>query len=750
MTVRISSGDPHRPGWIYAAGLVVLIVLGVAHEFSRLSGDRREASEIADLIGRQHALSQNIALLAAQRRGLRDANARAGVTQRLKDALKDFNAIRQTIIGDPPKDASRLPPHVDILYQDEIDRVRRFGMSVERLIALEPGSRENALLVEITSLVLGGMAAGLEQAWRAQSAHAAVTEANDKQLDLLIGGGAVLMAIALWLFAFHPSHRSLVATRSRMEADRGELRLAQTQAVAEAQRLKAAMEMANAAAWEVDLHSGAVFATRKLAQILGRDIAELADLRWLMGVIVCPADQPRIAAALDAAQTDGSLFDEEYRVTARGEADRWVRTVAKLVKTPGTPERIIGFTLDIDDRKQKELTLGIAKREAQEASRLKSEFIANMSHELRTPLNGVQGMCDLLRRTRMSETQQEYVGIIRDSGATLLALINDVLDLSKFEAGILQIERESFCPADVLEATSKAVRAIAHEKGLRLSVHCAPECRGAFIGDAKRIRQVMLNLAGNAAKFCESGQITLSVLPLPEGVRFQVEDTGPGISTGKLGDIFGRFIQGDGSATRRFGGAGLGLAISHDLVDLMGGAIQADSDLGEGSAFWFDLPLRRADEAAEARPPETRPDAAPPRRLTRQRLHGRALVVDDNIINRKVAARLLMSQGADVDTADDGASALRALDMLEYDLVLMDVQMPGLTGDAVIRKIRSGGAAYADISIIAITAHSDEERREQLLSAGADAFLAKPIEAEQLLALAERYLPPDRSRSQAS
>ena len=403
----------------------------------------------------------------------------------------------------------------------------------------------------------------------------------------------------------------------------------------------------------------------------------------------------------------------------------------------GTITGYLGIANDITEQKRVEEDLREAKHAAQDANKAKSEFLANMSHEIRTPMNGIIGMTKLALATPLRPDQKEYLDTIKESGDALLTVINDILDFSKVEAGKFDLEEIAFNLPHKLDSAIQALFARAQEKGLTLICDLDPAVPTWISGDPGRLRQVIVNLVGNAIKFTERGEVVLRVtMDEPSGadqtclVHFAVSDTGIGIPLEKQRIIFDPFSQADNSTTRRFGGTGLGLTISSRIVGLMGGKIWVKSEVGQGSTFHFTSRFKVLSKGVEAAP--VPPSAAP----CAQGL--RILVAEDNAINRLVATRILELAGQSVVVVENGQEALSALEKAVFDIVLMDVQMPvmdGFEATALIRAKEKTSGKH--MPIVAMTAHAMKGDRELCLGAGMDGYVSKPIEEQDLFCAIE-------------
>ncbi|WP_430423863.1 ATP-binding protein [Phenylobacterium sp.] len=500
-------------------------------------------------------------------------------------------------------------------------------------------------------------------------------------------------------------------------------------------RLNLALEIAEVHVWELDFRTREMTTAGASATFFDGSISD-AEIAADTSITIHPDHREEISKAWEEALLSDTPYKPEYRVNRRDGKEVWAACTSRLVRNDkGQPTQLVGAMQNITARKAAEAALLAAKEEAEAANRAKSVFLATMSHEIRTPLNGVLGMAQAMAVDELSDPQRTRLETIRQSGETLLVILNDLLDLSKIEAGKLELEVTDFPLRPLLDGVRATYSDLAARKGLRLVLDVCPAAAGVYRGDSTRLRQILFNLVSNALKFTQVGEVRLIVQRDGETLVCAVRDTGIGIPTDRLARLFNKFEQADVSTTRKFGGTGLGLAISRELATLMGGAISVESQLGEGSEFTLRLPLRRISDEPAAPAIPAPPPIAPQRPL-------RVLAAEDNSVNQTVLRTLLQQTGVEPEIVDDGAAAVAAWRAAEWDVILMDVQMPVMDGPDATRAIRAAEtqSGRARTPIIALTANAMAHQVEEYAQAGMDGLIAKPIRVGELFAALQAVL----------
>ncbi|WP_051822172.1 response regulator [Desulfonatronum thiodismutans] len=558
------------------------------------------------------------------------------------------------------------------------------------------------------------------------------------------------------------------------------------------ERFQLAMDATRDGLWDWNLETDEIYFSPAYTAMLGYAPGEIAPSVQFWSDNVHPDDLPLAWERItDCLENRLKNFEVEFRMRTKAGDWLWIQGRGSAVSRDkaGKAARMVGTHVDISERKAIEGRLQEAMRRAEAANQAKSAFLANMSHEIRTPMNGVIGLSRLLLDTPLTDEQRDLTGTILSSAEILLGLINDILDLSKVESGKLELEAIPFNLAQLLDELTSIMSHRARGKRLSLSCSTNPDVPPSLLGDPLRLRQILINLVENALKFTDQGGVLVTVErvegnagmleywdagigeePSTARLRFTVRDTGVGIPQEMLAGVFEKFQQVDASSTRKYGGSGLGLAICKQLVELMGGEMGVESRVGQGSEFWFVVPLAVQDQKSLEAGPSNQGHASPSTGYPR--FVGRVLLVEDSQVNQTVALGILKKLGLQAAVASNGLEALKALEQNDYDLVLMDVQMPGMDGLEATRRIRrqesedrtqkpevgdrssepqvsgfSPRPFYRRLPIIAMTAGAMQEDRDRSKEAGMDDHLTKPIDPRSLCNALARWLPEQEQDS---
>jgi PAS domain S-box-containing protein len=497
-----------------------------------------------------------------------------------------------------------------------------------------------------------------------------------------------------------------------------------------ANRMALAEKTAAFGVWEAEYPFKSLRVSEGYASLFGLDPACTEVNLTYLDAKIHPDDLAQVRLTFRQLTGSSEIKTSEFRYFRPDGRMMWIRTCARLQRETGRVARITGASIDITSEKEVMARLQQACSDAEKALRVKSEFVANISHEIRTPMNGIIGTIDLLASESSTAEQHEHIKTVRVCSDALLGLVNNILDSSKIDAGKLVLEQSPFCLHAFVEDILRVVTPAAKARGLQIRQTINAPAPLALVGDQRRLQQVLLNLLSNAIKFTENGFVELEIAGCYESngmamcMHFSVQDSGIGINRDAQQAIFQPFMQADSSTTRVYGGTGLGLSISDGIVRLMGGELRVESERGAGSKFSFDI---RLPVAVEEIPGE---QGHPSLSMPATRLL-KVLLAEDNLINQKVAVSLLESAGYSVEVANDGFEAIAAVQRSQFDVILMDCQMPGMDGYAATRAIRQL-AQGNQTPIVAVTANSLPEDRQKCVEAGMDDFLAKPIVKKEL------------------
>jgi PAS domain S-box-containing protein len=512
----------------------------------------------------------------------------------------------------------------------------------------------------------------------------------------------------------------------------------------ETARLNAIFEGSSHLMWSVNKRLMLTSFNHEYAELLEQQLQIKPQLNFStesMGFqLVAPQERRPLADKYKLAFRGQKQHFELELVTKSGE-QKWLEIYLNPIQSGGNIAEVSGIARDITNLKKYQTELVEAREQAEHSLKVKEQFLANMSHEIRTPMNGVIGMVDLLCDSPLDEDQQDYLQTIRKSSETLLHILNDILDLAKIEAGKMVLHPADLVFEDLLDRLMSLFTPIAHQKGNKVAYTIAADVPKVVVADETRLLQILSNLTSNALKFTENGSVTISVSTAKKTethteLLVRVTDTGIGISPENLKKLFSAFQQLDNSTSKNYGGTGLGLAISREFCKMMDGEIGVESEEGKGSTFWFTVHLAIGDATkASSILRSDRFDIAG----TLTEVHARILLVDDNATNRKVASQILMKAGCVVETVTSGQEAIdRLTHDADFDLVLMDIQMPEMDGMETTRRLQTSGQELPPI--IAMTAYAMKEDRERFLAVGMDDYLAKPIRAQQLIQMVGKWV----------
>lgn len=520
-------------------------------------------------------------------------------------------------------------------------------------------------------------------------------------------------------------------TRQKQEKD--ELNAAREEAVTNAVRMQLANDSVGMGVWELNVATGTLQWDDAMFSLYGISESQFSGDYSAWENSIYPSDREIFSATLSEAITQKKNFDAQFRIVLPNQKVRHIKANAQMLTDfNDNVTRVIGVNYDVSEKVSTLEVLEQAKLKAEAASQAKSDFLANMSHEIRTPMNAIMGALQLLQHAALDEHLRKVLKNASFSAQSLLTIVNDILDYSKIESGMLQLEEKAFSMREVVESVQYEIQPLANNKDISFEVTVNDDLESDWVGDIVRVKQILLNITSNAVKFTHSGRVRLrikgSTHQRKKSISIVVSDTGIGMSKEACEHIFDRFTQADTSITRKFGGTGLGMSISLSLVKLMGGTLRIKSKEGRGTTVKIVLPLQCHSES------NIKEDIALP--VAPDMSDMKILVAEDNMINQVVIEAFLRDTGADITLVENGKQAVEAIEKEQFDLVLMDIQMPEMDGMQAQKKIKT---LKSDLPVIALTANIMELEVQTYLNQGFADFIGKPVDVKQLYDFLEKY-----------
>lgn len=500
-----------------------------------------------------------------------------------------------------------------------------------------------------------------------------------------------------------------------------------------AERLSEAQKLAKIGSWEINLNNGDVFFSEQFYTIFEIEENCTPSLALLKSRFVNSEDVELFESNLDYVKTSNSEIQFSHSLSSKEGTVKYINEYIKcLIDEHNQPFKILGTIQDISDQKRIEKELILAKNLAEQSVRVKEQFLTNMSHEIRTPMNGIIGFARILEGTNLDSDQEQSVKAIKRAGKNLMVIINDILDFSKIEADKMVFEEVEFSLSKTIKTVIELLSTIAVEKKVKLLFEIDPEINDFLVGDPTRLSQILINLVGNALKFTEKGYVELIVSQEEESgpanlINFRVIDTGIGIPENKIDSIFESFNQASNETTRKFGGTGLGLTITRKLIELLGGTITLKSEVEKGSEFSFSIHYKKAKKLITDAIPEKK-------QLSADFLKDiNILLVEDNELNQLLAIKIFERWDKEITVADNGKAAIEKIEKNDYDVILMDIQMPEMDGNELTKYIRRHMGSKANVPIIALTAHATSMEEKRCLENGMNDYISKPFHFSVLL-----------------